>query len=146
MSKVSSYTIILSIAALCSLSTAASDADDIYRDKENVLQANEFSNEEVKESKLITKCYDEETKSAYKVDSVWYPVGKCEKRTCSRQNNSKIPIIKTIECEPCTSCKLPNQICHPFRSDKNYPKCCSQCLTKSTILMKTESKKKYQNV
>lgn len=143
MSKVS-YTIILSVAALCSLSTAA--PDDIYRDKENVLQANDFGNEEVKESNLITKCYDEETKSAYKVDSIWYPVGKCEKRTCSRQNNSKTPIIKTMECEPCTSCKLPNQICHPFRSDKNYPKCCSQCLTKSAILMKTESKKKYQNV
>lgn len=44
-----------------------------------------------------TKCYDEETKSAYKVDSIWYPVGKCEKRTCSRQKDSKTPTIKTVE-------------------------------------------------
>ncbi|XP_025202921.1 uncharacterized protein LOC112600008 [Melanaphis sacchari] len=141
MSKVSLYTIILSVAVLWALSTAA--PNDIHRDKENVLPAKAFGNEEVKESKLITKCYDEETKSAYKVDSIWYPEGKCEKRTCSRQNNSKIPILKTMKCEPCTSCKLPNQKCHPFNSDKNYPKCCPQCLKKSTILLKGESKKKY---
>jgi len=45
----------------------------------------------------VTKCYDEETKVAYKVDAIWYPVGKCEKRICSRQNNSKTPTIKTME-------------------------------------------------
>lgn len=45
----------------------------------------------------VTKCYDEETKSTYKVDSIWYPVGRCEKRTCSRQKNSKTPTIKTLE-------------------------------------------------
>ncbi|CAI6343429.1 unnamed protein product [Macrosiphum euphorbiae] len=138
----SKLTIILSIAALCSLSTAA---PDFYNDEANVLQAEGFGNEEIKESNLITKCYDEETKSAYKVDSIWYPVGRCEKRTCSRQKDSKTPTIKTMECEPCTSCKLPNHTCQPFRSDKNYPKCCSQCLTKSTVLLKPESKKKYQN-
>lgn len=131
------------MAALCCLSTAF---PDIYSDKENVLQTEGFGNGEVKESDLSTKCYDEETKSAYKVDSIWYPAGKCEKRTCSRQKNSKTPTIKTMECEPCTSCKLPNHTCQPFRSDKNYPKCCSQCLTKSTVLLKQEPKKKYQKV
>ncbi|KAL4112131.1 hypothetical protein QTP88_015979 [Uroleucon formosanum] len=139
----SKLTIILSMAALCSLSTAA---PGVHSNKENVLQTVGFVNEEIKESNLITKCYDEETKSTYKVDSIWYPVGRCEKRICSRQNNSKTPTIKTMECEPCTSCKLPYQTCQPFRSDKNYPKCCSQCLTKSTVLLKPESKKKYQNI
>lgn len=45
----------------------------------------------------VSKCYDEETKTAYKVDSIWYPKGKCEKRTCSRKYDSKTPIIKKEE-------------------------------------------------
>lgn len=45
----------------------------------------------------VSKCYDEETKSAYKVDSIWYPEGKCEKRICSRQKESKTPGIKTMK-------------------------------------------------
>lgn len=45
----------------------------------------------------VSKCYDEETKTAYKVDSIWYPKGKCEKRTCSRKYDSKTPVIKTEE-------------------------------------------------
>ncbi|XP_015365818.1 PREDICTED: uncharacterized protein LOC107163093 [Diuraphis noxia] len=135
--------IVLSMLCCSHLTTAA---PDFFGEEQNVLQAEGFGNGEIKEFNLVTKCYDEETKSTYKVDSIWYPVGKCEKRTCSRQKNSKTPTIKTMECEPCTSCKLPNQTCQPFRSDKNYPKCCSQCLTKSTVLLKTEPKKKYQNI
>lgn len=45
----------------------------------------------------VSKCYDHEVKSAFKIDSTWYPEGKCEQRTCSRQNNSKTPIIKIME-------------------------------------------------
>lgn len=49
--------------------------------------------------KLITvnKCYDEETKSTYKVDSHWLSTEKCERRICTRQKNSKTPIIKTMK-------------------------------------------------
>jgi len=115
--------------------------DHAVIDKENLLEVEGFGNEEVKESNMLMKCYDEETKSAYKIDSVWYPVGKCEQRICSRQNNSKTPYIKISTCQPCTACDSINYKCYSFKAEKNYPKCCPKCFKKSVINRNSETKK-----
>jgi hypothetical protein len=111
-----------------------------------VLEVDGFRNQDTKESNSITKCYDEEMKSSYKIDSIWYPEGKCEKRICSRQKNSKTPVIKFMECEPCTICNFSDQECQPFKPEKNYPKCCPKCLKKSSVIKKTDATKKHKKV
>ncbi|VVC24318.1 Hypothetical protein CINCED_3A023432 [Cinara cedri] len=136
----SKFSCLLILTILCTLAAA----EKIAPEYENVLDVDltESGNEEIEEHKLINKCYDKQTKSSYKVDSTWYPEGKCEQRVCSRERNSKSPTIKSMVCEPCTSCTHPDQTCQPFRAEKNYPKCCPKCLAKSDILKKTTKKHK----
>ncbi|XP_025424251.1 uncharacterized protein LOC112693411 [Sipha flava] len=135
----------MSKPTVCIFLTAAffflSAAALLQHDSENVLEVDGFRNEETKEDDLLNKCYDEETKSTYKVDSNWLSNEKCERRICTRQRDSKTPIIKTMKCEQCTTCDLSTNVCEPVKVGVNYPKCCPLCLPKP--LKKKKIIKKY---
>ncbi|XP_050423024.1 uncharacterized protein LOC126834865 [Adelges cooleyi] len=117
---------------LAVVSVAFSAQDGQLKVTNTVVVDEHLAAAEVKESNLKNKCYDINTKSSYKIDSVWYPENKCEKYTCTRQKGSKTPSIKTMECEPCKNCQA-SQECVALKPQKQYPKCCPQCTTRDTL-------------
>ncbi|XP_050542824.1 uncharacterized protein LOC126906319 [Daktulosphaira vitifoliae] len=113
------------------LNIAKSDDDNT-----NIVIVDEDFVTEVKESNLKSKCYDVNTKTFHKIDSVWYPENKCEKHMCIRLRDTKTPTIKIMECETCAQCDSFNQECKLLKPSKQYPKCCPKCMPKDSLITK----------